>query len=602
MKNFLTSLLGALAALFIFSVGALLIFIGILGAIISTGVHRAESKSARIEPGSYLVFDLSSNITDAPPSYDLGDLGGDRTATLQLRAVVRALRQASTDDRIKGILLTGSLQPGGLGSGYGALQELRAALIRFRTQSKKPIRAYLEFATTKDYYLASVADEISLDPYGVVYMPGLAVEPMFYAGAFEKYGVNVQVTRVGKYKSYVEPFTRQDMSPENREETQRLLSDIWASLLADIGRARGVKVPAIQAVVDSEGLIRADAAKGAHLVDTIKYRDQIIDELKEATGRKGSKESFRQVALSAYLKELTDAPAKLYAPGLAVVFAEGDIVDGEGSPDEIGGVKLAREIRRLRQDENVKAIVLRVNSPGGSATAAEDIQRELRLAGQIKPVVVSMGSYAASGGYWISTYGKRIFAEPTTITGSIGVFGIQFDVQKLAANFGLTFDRVKTGKFADALTITRPKTPEEIGVLQNMVEWIYSQFITKVAEGRHLDRDFVQGIAQGRVWSGVEAKKLGLVDEIGGLDAAIRYAAAQTKLPTGYHIMEYPQKRDLAEAIGEFLGRLEPDSTKARSGVLGELEQALEKQWAELRAYNDPAGIYLRMPEDLSIR
>jgi len=411
MKNFLTSLLGALVALVIFSVGALLIFIGILGALISVGVHHATPKSVRIQSGSYLVFDLSANITDSPAPFDLTDLAGDRDSTLQLRAVIRALREAANDNRIAGILLTGSLQPSGLGSGYGEIQELRTALNQFRTRSKKPVKAYLEFATTKDYYLASVADDITLDPYGVLYMPGLSVEPMFYAGAFEKYGVNVQVTRAGKYKSYVEPFVRKDMSPENREETQRLLSDIWGSLLNDIGRARTLKVSEIQAMVDSEGLIRPEVAKAGHLVDWIKYRDEVLDELKEETGRKGSKEPFKQVSIGAYLKQLPDVPSELESPGVAVVYAEGDIVDGEGGPSDIGGVKFAREIRQLRQDENVKAIVLRVNSPGGSATAAENIQRELRLAAQSKPVVISMGTYAASGGYWISAYGKRIFAE-----------------------------------------------------------------------------------------------------------------------------------------------------------------------------------------------
>ena len=602
MKNFLTSLLGALVALVIFSVGSLLIFIGILGALVSLGMHRAQPKSAKMETGSYLVFDLSGNITDAPSPFDFSDLASDHQATLQLRAVIRALREAATDDRIGGILLTGSLQPSGLGSGYGELQELRNALLQFKSRSKKPVKAYLEFATTKDYYLASVADEVALDPYGVLYMPGLAVEPMFYAGAFEKYGVNVQVTRAGKYKSYVEPFVRKDMSPENREETQRLLSDIWASLLADIGRARGVKVPAIQAVIDAEGLIRPEAAKAGHLVDTIKYRDEVLDDLKAATGRKDSKDPFKQVAIAAYLKQLPDVPAKLSSPGVALVYAEGDIVDGEGSPSQIGGVKLAREIRLLRQDENVKAIVLRVNSPGGSATAAEDIQRELRLAQKTKPVVISMGTYAASGGYWISAYGKRIFAEPTTITGSIGVFGIQFDVEKLAASFGLSFDRVKTGKYADALTITRPKTPDEIGVLQNMIDWIYGQFIVKVSEGRHLDSNKVREIAQGRVWSGVEAKKLGLVDEIGGLDAAIRYAGNQAHLEAGFKVSEYPGKRDFTDALAELFDRIQPESTQARSGVLGQLEAMLERQYAELSAFNDPAGIYLRLPMDLSIR
>ena len=212
---------------------------------------------------------------------------------------------------------------------------------------------------------------------------------------------------------------------------------------------------------------------------------------------------------------------------VAVVNAEGDIVDGEGDTTEVGGAKFAREIRQLREDSAVRAIVLRVNSPGGSATAAETMQRELRLARKSKPIIVSMGSYAASGGYWISAYGDRIFAEPTTITGSIGVFGIQFDIQRLANEHGFTFDTVKTGKYADSLTIARPKTDDELAVLQKRVDWIYDQFIAKVAEGRKLKPSFVEEIAQGRVWSGTEAKKLGLVDEIGGLSEAIKYAGTK---------------------------------------------------------------------------
>ena len=601
MKNFLTAMLGALVALCIFSFCGFLLFIGLLGAIISLGAKKAEPEG-KFEKGSYLVFDLSENIVDAPPVFDLGDLRSDRPDTLQLRTVVRLLHHAASDERIAGILLKGGFTPGGVGSGYGALKELRDALAQFH-RSGKPVKAFLEEATTRDYYVASVADEIALDPYGMIFMPGLATEPMFFAGAFEKYGVGVQVTRVGKYKSFVEPFTRKEMSPENREETQRLLDDLWGSILSDIGRARHLKPAQIQGVVDSEGLIRASAALQGHLVDKVVYRDQIIDELKAETGRTAPKDPFKQVSLATYAKEISDPTDKSTGSGIGIVYAEGDIVDGEGSPGNVGGDAFSKELRKLREDDSIKAIVLRVNSPGGSAAAAEVIQREVRLARLAKPVVVSMGTYAASGGYWIATYGTRIFAEPTTITGSIGVFGIQFDVQKLANDFGVTFDRVKTGKFADSLTISRPKTPEELAVLQRMVDWIYGQFIAKVAVSRKLKPEFVESIAQGRVWSGEEALKLGLVDEVGGLGKAIAFAAQAAHLKGTVRLVEFPEKKDFAQVLKEWVGKIDPESRQAHAtGILAQLEKRLESELAELKSFNDPQGVYARLPLDLTLR
>ncbi|MEO7799624.1 MAG: signal peptide peptidase SppA, partial [Opitutaceae bacterium] len=540
MKNFFTSLLGALVALIIFSFGSMLLLIGFVGAMAALG--GGDKATPTFENGSYVIFDLAGNITDAPRSFDLGSLTGADNNNLQLRTLTRALRAAAKDTRVAGIFIKGELSTAGYGTGYAALKEVRAALIEFKT-SGKPVKAFLTTATTKDYYLASAASEVVIDPYGMIIMPGLASQPTFFAGAFEKYGVGVQVTRVGKYKSAVEPFTRRDMSVENREQIQNLLNDVWGGLVSDIAGDRGVTVANLQATVDAHGIIRAEQAVSGKLVDRVAYRDEVIDELKASTGRTGSKKPFKQITISAYTKvanDIVDAPkkgtgdtvtAKSGGRGrIAIVYAEGEIVDGEGELGEIGGTKFSREIRALRQDENVKAIVLRVNSPGGSATASETIQREIILAQKAKPVVVSMGSYAASGGYWISTYSDRIFAEPTTITGSIGVFGVQFDVQKLANGFGLTFDSVKTGKFADAITITRPKTAEEMAVFQNLVDWIYGEFVRKVAESRQLKRERVEEIAQGRVWSGVAAKELGLVDEIGGLDAALAYAAQKAGL------------------------------------------------------------------------
>jgi protease-4 len=524
----------------------------------------------------------------------------------------RALRAAAKDERVAGVFVTGGLRPASFGSGFAALKEVRAALAGVKAAGK-PVTAYLTTATTKDYYLASASSEVAIDPYGMIMMPGLASEPMFFAGAFEKYGIGVQVTRVGKYKSAVEPFTRTNMSAESRDQLQKLLDDIWGGVLADIAPSRATSVEKIQTAVDAEGLIRPEQAKGAKLVDRIAYRDEIYDDLKAKTGRAGSKKPFKQITLADYAKlskdiadlperGLGDSPESSGKSGrIAVVYAEGDIVDGEGDVGDVGGSRFSRELRKLRQDDDVKAIVLRVNSPGGSASASETIQREIRLAKKVKPVVVSMGSYAASGGYWIAAYGDRIFAEPTTITGSIGVFGVQFDVKKLSSDFGLTFDTVKTGKFADVISITRPKTPEELAVFQRMVDWIYGEFVGKVAEARKLKREVVEEIAQGRVWSGAEAKKLGLVDELGGLDTAIAYAAKQAKLGADYRLVEYPRPKELFEAVQEFVEKIVPNNARA-PGLAMQIAQRVENEVKVLRSFNDPQGVYARLPLNLSVK
>jgi protease-4 len=601
MKNFVTSMLGALVALVIFTVGACLLFIGLIGAIVAMGQHN---KAPEVVDGSYLVFDLSTNITDAPPPLDLGDLSAGRTDVLQLRSITRALRHAATDRKIRGVLLLGNLSPNGLGTGYAALKEVRAALADFRA-SGKPVVAYLDYATTRDYYLASAANEVVMDPYGELIMPGLASEPWFFGGALEKYGIGIQVTRVGKYKSYVETFTRTDMSPESREQLQKLLDDVWATLVSDMGTSRGLTPAKIQATVDAEGIIKPTIAKSAGLIDRIAYRDEIIVQLKKETGVTSPTDSFKQVELAYYAKNSLTTPSSSMGRGeVAIVYAEGDIVEGEGDQTEIGGAKYAREIRRLREDSSVKAIVLRVNSPGGSATASETIQRELRLARKVKPVIVSMGSYAASGGYWISIFGDRIFAEPDTVTGSIGVFGIIPNIQRLANDHGVTMDSVKTGKFAGGLlTIARPRNPEELAVFQKSVDWMYSQFVAKVADGRKLPISRVEEIAQGRVWSGKDAKSIGLVDEIGGLDAAVHYAGKQANLGEHFRITEYPKSKNLSQAIAEMFGKYAPASLHLRStGLVGQITEQIEGELTWLNALNDSKGVYARMPVNLLIR
>jgi protease-4 len=552
MKSFFASLLGSLVGLFLFGFLVLLIFVGVIGAVAALG-----DKPVVVPKGSYLVFDLTANIHDGvrtPSPFDALEAieNPEHPKNLQLRAVTRALGAAAKDDRIKGMLLTGNISASGYASSFAALAEVRRALVEFK-KSGKPVMAHLFRADANDLYLASTADEILLDPYGQVDMAGLASEGVFFAGAMEKVGLEAQVVRVGKYKSAIEPFTSREMSPASREQLQVLLDSAWTTLRDEIASARGLAPDALQALVDSERFFSGEAAVKAGLVTRVAYQDEVIDELKRRTESKPDAENFARVAMASYAKRAHPAAPKSAsgkaAGVVAVVYAEGVIVDGEGGEGEIGGKRFARELRRLRQDPKVSAIVLRVNSPGGSASASEHILREVRLARETKPVVVSMGGYAASGGYWISSFGDHVFADPTTITGSIGVFGLIFNAAELTQKLGVSFDVVKTGRYADMLSISRAKTEDELALIQRDVDHIYRDFLSRVAEGRKLDPALVAELAQGRVWIGSDALTRGLVDEMGGLEDAIRYAAKKAGVDENYTVRERPAHKPFAESF-----------------------------------------------------
>lgn len=613
MKNFFTSFFATLSALLVCLVGGALFFFFLLGVIVAS----AEKKPVMVQNGSYLVFDLAANIQDAPQQAEgleelMEAFGGESRRQLQLREVTRAIQAAAKDDAIKGLYLTGNMRPLGYGSGFAALKEVREAIEGFKAAGK-PVKAYLDFAGTREFYLASVADELVLDPYGAVVMPGLASQPMFLTGAFEKFGIGVQVTRVGKYKSAVEPYILKQMSPENRAQIQKLLDDVWGEITVSIEGARKLPAGAIQRAVDEKGLIRAEDATKLKLVDRVAYLDQVLAELKTATGRQGSDQPFKQIALKDYARLVSSggAVAKRQGEGkvelgsgkgkIAIVYAEGEIVDGTGHDEGlVYGEKTSRMLRQIREDDSISAVVLRVNSPGGSVTASEAILRELRLIHKDKPVIVSMGTVAASGGYWISTASDHIFAEPATITGSIGVFGMFLNFQGLATDkLGLTFDTVKTGRFADAMTVVRPKTEAELAIFQESVDWVYDQFISKVTDARKLDRKVVEEIAQGRVWSGGEALKLKLVDEIGGLDAAVKFAATKAELGDNYKVTEYPRKKQFAEQFKESLEGKRRE--QAFGGPVGEVIGQVTEDLKVLGRLNDPRGLYARLPFELRL-
>ena len=626
MKNFFKIVFGTFFALVLFTICVGLLCVGLVVGLVRMSTNK---KDPTIEKGSYLVVDMSTNVTDTPPPSENEQaisklFGGNDNSTVSLRSLLGAIDQAGKDSRIKGIFLYGSFEPQGYGSGFAALKEVREALTTFRTASKKPVVAYLVSPTKRDYYLASVADRLYLNPFGEMDLTGLATEPTFYKGALDKYGIGVQVTRVGKYKSFVEPFILQKMSPENRTQTEQLLGDLWGQFKDGVGEGRQMTPEQLQTITDTNGIVTAEVAKEKGLVTDVAYLPDVIENLRKDAGDSTvalDKGTFKQVDLSTYIKQKVGKPESASAtamasltdnsPKLAVVYAEGDIVDGDSdATGSIAGDRFARALRRLRNDPHIKGVLLRVNSPGGSGLASEVIQRELVLMRQAgKPVIVSMGTVAASGGYYISTAADRVFAEPNTITGSIGVFGILPNIQGIANNNGITFDGVKTGKFADIFTASRPKTPDELGLIQGIVDNFYTKFKDRVATGRKLTVDQVEEIAQGRVWSGEEALKIGLVDEMGGFDQALAFAKTKAGLSTDAKIIEYPAPRDFTEQIAEmFSGEQRPLATSrifgksTHSNPLAQQLAQMQEDFESLTRFNDPSGVYARLPFDLRVK
>ena len=597
MKSFLKTFLATLAAFVV------IVSMTVCG-FITVGVMAGDENEVNIKDKTVLIFKMNSNITEA--QQEEGPFGGlERELTgqgssnsLSMTQIIQGLDKAAKDDRISALYLEGNLVSENYGSGPAALLEIRQALGRFK--AKKPIYAYNTGWSKSDLMLVAGASHLYLDPMGAVDMTGLVAEPMFYGDAFKKYGIEVQVTRVGKYKAAVEPFITNKMSDANREQISKMLSDIWSEWKLVIGSDRKLQPEQIQAIADQKGFLLASEAKSVGIIDEIKNYDEVLNELKKLTGKKESDKTFNQVSLQSYLDvDVEDAAPRESKNRIAIVFAEGEIVDGNGSSTQIGGNSLSRQLRRLRMDPAVKAVVLRVNSPGGSAVASDLIQREIILIQKEKPVVVSMGYVAASGGYWISAYSNRIFAEPNTITGSIGVFGLLPNVKRLANSVGITWDSVQTSKLGAMQTLSRPKTEAELARIQTSVDMIYSEFIRKVSEGRRLKPEFVNEIAQGRIWSGKEAIKLGLVDELGGLGQAIDHAVLISKLGDDYQI-DYPQPPK--GGFNKFFESLGKEEEPMGTGNFSEIARQIKNQINWLNALNDPNDIYARVPFDLNLK
>jgi protease-4 len=564
-----------------------------------------SSDSSSVKEKSVLVFNLATNISDAPPSSSLADsLTGESTTTLNLRQVIAAIEKAALDDNIVGLLLYGR---GTIGEyGYATLTEVRQALEQFRESGKKIIAYDVEW-TEKEYYLASVAEKVIINPVGRMEINGLSSQQTFFADALEKYGVGVQVVKVGSFKGAVEPYTRQDLSVQNRQQLQTLLDTIWSNYSATVAKSRNLTPQEVQTISDTQGILEATTAKKAGFVDEVAHLDRVIVLAKDLTGEAKNKTneeensgSFSQISLANYASSLDENEDSNNQ--IAIVYAEGTIVEGQGNRGEIGGDNLAKELRKLQGKEEVKAVVLRINSPGGSATASEVILREIKRLDAKKPVIISMGDVAASGGYWIAMGGQRIFADNDTITGSIGVFGLLLNIQKIANNNGIDWDTVKTGQLADISTITRPKNSQELAIYQGAVNQFYDLFIETVSRGRKLSPHKVRPVAQGRVWTGKDAVKIGLVDQIGGLEAAVQYAAKTAKLGDDWSLKEYPRSQSWQEELlSNFLQTYLPPLTKNNHPLTQEW-QNFQQELLKLPTFNDPHSVYAKLLFNLDFR
>ncbi len=595
------TLVGLFSLLLLLSIGAF----GLVGVLLASSNNEPD---VNLKDKSLLVFDLDTNIVDGVPA-SVGALFGAYGAEQSVSTydALEAITAAAKDDKISGIYIKGDAK-----DGLATLKEVRAALSKFK-ESGKPIWAYSTSMDERNYYITSVANHLVLAPVGTMEVNGFKAETQFLANALQKYGVGVQVLRVGRYKSAVEPFIRSQSSPEAKQQTQALIGGLWKDFLQTVSSDRKVTAKQLQTLADKGGFIEADQALSLGLVDKLGFYDDVLDGLKKLTGTKTEdiapeaytdkdEDVVPQTSLADYA-QIVKAQRDHTGPkdAVAVVYAQGEIKMGDNVvPGSITSEGLASTLRRVRRDKDVKAVVLRVNSPGGSAVASELITNEVKRLAKAKPLIVSMGDYAASGGYMISAPGAKIMASSMTVTGSIGVFGLLLNFQEIANKNGITWDVVKTAKFADMQTVTRPHTEAELAIQQKYTDTLYDRFMGIVAEGRHIPKSRVSQVAQGRVWSGEDAIKANLVDQLGGLEDAIALAAKTAELKE-YSVDEFPKQPSIEEQL---LGSL--FSTGAQTGLASYLpwnkdpltEQLLKMkdELTLLKSLNDPNNAYTRLP------
>tara|TARA_B100001093_G_scaffold505422_1_gene562753 strand:- start:291 stop:2048 length:1758 start_codon:yes stop_codon:yes gene_type:complete len=545
MKQFLKFTLATAAGLML-GVFSIIIIFSIVAA-------SGDSKEVQLDEPHVLRLELNGEIQDRVEemSFDFSEITGQDVNILGLNDILANIKKAKTDENIKGIYI----EMGMPSAGFATREEIRNALLDFK-ESGKFITTYSEIYTQGSYYLASVADHICMYPEGGMELKGLNGTVTFYTNALKKMGIEIQVIRHGKFKSAVEPYMLTEMSDENREQKETYMGSIWEHFLKNVASDRELTRDRLNEIADNLEIQTTEDAVRLGLVDSLFYKDQFQNHLANLMEQENY-DDVNFISLKKYNKVKNEnARDKFKKEKVAVIYAQGEIKSGEGSETVIGSERISKAIRKARKDEKVKAIVLRVNSPGGSALASDVIWREMKLANEEKPVVVSMGDVAASGGYYIACASDKIYASPNTITGSIGVFGMMPNIEELMTDkIGITFDNVKTNKFADLGSVNRPLTQEEYDIIQKGVVDVYNTFTSKVAEDRDMSQENVDDIGQGRVWSGSNAMDINLIDEYGGLEAAVAGAAELAELED-YRIYELPEQKD---PFQELLQQLEGD-------------------------------------------
>lgn len=589
MKDFLKFTLATVTGIIVSSV--VLFFIGIL---VVFGMVSSSESETHVRKNSVMMLDLNGTLVERSQENPFAFLMDNEYGTYGLDDILSSIKKAKENDDIKGIYI----QANSLGTGFASLEEIRNALKDFK-ESDKFIVAYGDFYSQGLYYLSSVADKVLLNPQGRIEWRGLAANPIFFKDLLEKVGVEMQVFKVGTYKSAVEPFIATEMSPANREQVNVYLNSIWEQVTSDISASRKISVDSLNAAADRTVMFYpAEESVKCGLADTLIYKNDVRNYLKAMIGI-DKDDRMPVLGLQDMVNVKKNVPKDKSGNVIAVYYAYGEI-DGGGSSatneEGINSTKVIKDLRKLKEDKDVKAVVLRVNSPGGSAFGSEQIWYAVSELKKEKPVIVSMGDYAASGGYYISCNADTIVAEPTTLTGSIGIFGMFPNVKGLTDKIGLNFDVVKTNKYADFGALGRPLNDGEKGLMQMMINDGYNLFLTRCSEGRGISKEELDKIAQGRVWTGSTAKELGLVDELGGLDKALEIAIAKAKVDA-YTVIDYPKK----ESFFESLMNTNPGNyIKAHmlSGKVGEIYE----QFSIIDNIDKADRIQARVPFELNIQ
>ena len=589
MKDFFKFTLATITGIIVSCV--VLFFVSIL--ILFSMLSSSESET-QVRKNSVMMLDMRGMLSERSQDNPFDMFLSEDETTYGLDDILSSIQKAKDNENIKGIYL----QAGSMGAGFASIEEIRKALADFKTSGKFVV-AYGDQYSQRLYYLASVADKVILNPQGSIGWYGLASTPVFYKDLLSKIGVEMQVFKVGTYKSAVEPFTSTEMSPANKEQVTAFIGSTWNQILDGVSASRKIEKDSLNAYADRMLMFYpSDESVKCGLADTLIYQNNVRSYLKTLV-KINEDDRLPILGLDDMINIKKSVPKDKSGDILAVYYASGEITDYDGSAtsDEgIVGSKMIRDLRKLKEDDNVKAVVLRVNSPGGSAFASEQIWHAVKELKANKPVIVSMGDYAASGGYYISCAADSIIAEPTTLTGSIGIFGMIPNVKGLTEKIGLTFDVVKTNKFSDFGNLMRPVNGDERALLQMMISQGYDLFVSRCAEGRHMTKEGIEKIAEGRVWTGEMAKGIGLVDELGGIDKALEIAARKAELK-GYTIVSYPTKKDILSTLLD----VQPNNY-VESQVLKSQLGDYYKDFNLLRNIKERAMIQARVPFELNVK